>query len=87
MFHRCKPGIRVNLDITRAEFAAVACGALGLKASGAANKFSDVHESDWFCGAVRAACEYVIVSGYGDGTFKPGQAITREEAMAIITHA
>lgn len=74
-------------DITRAEFAAIVGRALGLKAGGTADKFSDVKGNDWFCGAVGAACEYGIVSGYEDGTFKPDQAISREEAMAMIARA
>ncbi len=76
-----------NRDITRAEFAAIVGRALGLKASGTANKFSDVKANDWFYGAVGAASAYGIVGGYEDGTFKPDQAITREEAMAVIARA
>ncbi len=74
-------------DITRAEFVSIVGRALGLRDSGAANRFSDVKESDWFCGAVSTAYEYGIISGYGDGTFKPEKAITREEAMEMIARA
>ncbi|MFA7468393.1 MAG: S-layer homology domain-containing protein [Desulfotomaculaceae bacterium] len=76
-----------NRDITRAEFAAIVGRALGLKASGTASKFSDVKANDWFYGAVGAASAYGIVGGYEDGTFKPDQAISREEAMAMIARA
>lgn len=74
-------------DITRAEFAAIAGRALGLKAGSTTNQFSDVQESDWFCGVVGAAYAFGIVSGYEDGAFRPDQAISREEAMAMIARA
>lgn len=73
--------------ITRAEFAAIIIGALGITESGKTNKFSDVKESEWFYGTVSTVYEYGIISGYEDGSFKPDKVITREEAMAIIARA
>ncbi|MCZ8515513.1 S-layer homology domain-containing protein [Paenibacillus filicis] len=73
--------------ITRAEFAAIIVRALGLAEDGNATAFKDVKFGDWYAGAVAKAQEYGIIDGYEDGTFRPGQTITREEAMAIITRA
>lgn len=70
-------------EITRAELVVIVVKALGLVESGAANKSSE----DWFYGSLRAAYEYDIINGYGDGTFMPNKAITREEAMEIIARA
>ncbi|MEN6328203.1 MAG: S-layer homology domain-containing protein [Syntrophomonas sp.] len=39
---------------------------------------------DWYCKAIQAVCQYGLVKGYQDGTFRPGQAITREEAFVIV---
>ena len=73
-------------DITRAEFAAVIVRALGLKAQ-ADPAFTDVMPGSWYYGAVAAAYKYGIVSGYGDGTFRPENKITRQEAMAMTACA
>lgn len=74
-------------DITRAEFAATVVTALGLRDSKTNITFSDVKDHSWYYEKVKLAFEYGIVSGYNDGTFKPGKKITREEAMAMIAKA
>lgn len=82
---------RYNPDaaITRAEFAAITVRALGLDDNGAGENaaFTDVLSSDWYAGAVAKAREYGIVNGYEDGTFRPMQTISREEAMAMIVRS
>ena len=74
-------------EITRAEFAAIIVRALGLAPEQGANVFPDVKESDWHNGAVRAAHAYGLLSGYADGTFRPNEKITREQAMVILAKA
>ncbi|WP_372631046.1 fibronectin type III domain-containing protein [Cohnella sp.] len=74
-------------DITRAEFAAIVVRALGLKPETGAAPFSDVKESDWYNGAVKTAHAYGLIDGMGDGTFRPNDKITREQAMTIIAEA
>lgn len=76
-----------NLDITRAEFAAIVVKALGIKNGEAAKAFSDVTKGDWYSDAVEAAVSYKLISGYNDGSFRPQQKISREEAMTIIEKA
>ena len=46
--------------------------------------FSDVKESDWYAKAVSWAESLGIVNGYEDGTFRPGDPITREQLAAIL---
>ncbi|GGG52902.1 hypothetical protein GCM10010918_01950 [Paenibacillus radicis (ex Gao et al. 2016)] len=75
-------------DITRAEFAAILVRGLGLKAdSSAESPFSDVRPDAWYSGAVQTAHTYQLINGFEDGTFRPEDNITREQAMAIIANA
>jgi len=47
-------------------------------------QFSDVPSSKYFAEAVNDLAERNIIGGYPDGTFKPGNTITRGQAAAII---
>lgn len=46
--------------------------------------FTDVAEGMWYTDAIAWAAENKIVEGYGDGIFAPGDAITREQIVAIL---
>lgn len=46
--------------------------------------FSDVPSGGYYETAAAWAAANGIVSGYGDGRFAPGQAVTREELAAIL---
>ena len=71
-------------SITRAEFAAIMVGALGLEPGAGANGFKDVAPADWFCGYVETAASRGIIKGYDSGTFGPNDTITREQAMTML---
>lgn len=73
-----------DASITRSEFAAVIVRALGLQTGEENDRFSDVNPSDWYADVVIAASNLGLIDGYEDGTFRPTQKITREEAMMII---
>lgn len=45
--------------------------------------FSDVRQTDWFASYVEAAKEAGIVSGYPDGSFRPGRQVTYGEFLAM----
>ena len=47
-------------------------------------QFNDVPAEEWYTEAVRWAAAEGIVNGYGDDTFGPMNAVTREQAMAIL---
>ena len=80
---------RFNPDnsITRAEFAAIMVRALGLSDHGTTSPFTDVKAKDWYVGAVAKAYEYGLIAGYADGTFRPNDTITRQEAIVILQRA
>ena len=46
--------------------------------------FKDVKEGDWYKAALTWAIENQIVMGYTDGTFRPNEAISREQLAAIL---
>lgn len=74
-------------NITRAEFAAIIVRGLGLARDNQPSSFTDVAMSDWYNSAVITAAEFGLIQGFGDGTFRPNEQITREQAMVIIAKA
>ena len=48
------------------------------------HSFTDVENGMWYTDAIAWAAENKIVEGYGDGIFAPGDAITREQIVAIL---
>jgi len=49
------------------------------------SKFKDVDPATWYANAVGYMEQYGIITGYSDGTFKPGASITRAEFAAIAS--
>lgn len=76
-----------NRDITRAEFAAILVRGLGLAFEQGEAAFSDVKQTDWYSKAVSTAQAYELIGGYEDGTFRPNDKITREQAMVMLAKA
>ena len=74
-------------DITRAEFAAIIVRGLGLSLSQKNSLFTDVGTTAWYRSAVQTAYEYGLINGFEDGTFRPNEKITREQAMLIMSKA
>lgn len=52
--------------------------------SASGSKFTDVPADRYYAGAVAWAASKEIVTGYGDGTFQPNAAITRQQLAAIL---
>ncbi|MCC3374257.1 Ig-like domain-containing protein [Cohnella sp. REN36] len=80
---------RPDRSITRAEFTAMLVRALGLKRiDGDVPALSDWGElRDWSREGIGAAWQAGIVSGYGDGSFRPDAEITRVEMTVMIVRA
>ena len=75
-----------NNDITRGEAIVMTLDIAGIIAYGTSdtiNRYYDVSTSDWFAPAVAVATDYGIIEGYGDGSFRPHDQITRAEAAVI----
>ncbi len=79
-----KPDARM----TRAEYAAVMFRLLGLAAPTSPSlSFTDTVANAWYGSYVQALTEAGIVNGFEDGSFRPRQQMTREEAFVILYRA
>ncbi len=77
--------------ITRAEVVAIINRVQGLsdaaKAASGVSIYSDVKATDWFAGDVNLATQMGIISGDGDGTFRPNDQVKYEEAVKMVVAA
>lgn len=71
-----------NAPITRAEFAAI-CARFDPYSGGTGAAFEDVY-GHWAAEEIAVAAANGWLMGYDDGTFHPGQNITRAEAILVI---
>jgi hypothetical protein len=72
--------------VTRAQFTTLLVRALGLD-DAEARAFTDIPSGEWYSGTVAAAYEAKLVSGYEDGSFRPGKPITRQELAVLLSNA
>ncbi|MCC8169530.1 MAG: S-layer homology domain-containing protein [Oscillospiraceae bacterium] len=80
--------LRLDDDVSRAEFAKISVAsstskntvASGLKVS----PFKDVTYEHWSAPYIKAAVSAGIVAGYVDGTFKPDNNVSYEEAITMM---
>lgn len=81
--------VRPENSITRAEVAAIFYRLLTDDAraylESTDSGFSDVKPGDWYNTAVATMVQAGVITGYGDGTFRPNAPITRGEFAAIAT--
>jgi hypothetical protein len=70
-------------SLTRGQLAAIVARTAGLEPTGAGDRFSDV-EGTTHARAIHALADAGIVSGYADGTFRPGLSVQRGQVAAII---
>lgn len=69
--------------LTRAEFATAVLRLIGYNENYEnvyENLFTDVNKDDWFCGSVARIYALGIMSGDGNGCFRPNDAVTMPEA-------
>ena len=76
-------------QITRAEFAKIACIVAGFGdvsdlMSNTPSSFTDVAVGMWYTGYVNVAASQGYVHGYPDGTFKPNAPITMAEVVTVL---
>lgn len=74
--------------ITRAEFTAVLIKLLyGEQTAAGTSVIKDVSTSNWAYPYIIKAKEQGIIGGFQDGTFRPGDPLTREQAAVIVQKA
>lgn len=79
----------LDKNITRAEFATLIVNALELEkevknAIFATPKFSDVKPGEWYTPNLVVASNLGIINGYPDGTFKPNNEVSYQEALTML---
>lgn len=74
-------------DVTRGEFATMVWRLFDMEEPTSTNRFSDVDSKKYYAKAINKLAEINIIHGYGNGTFKPNQSVTREEAAKILALA
>ena len=79
---------RPNDDVTRAQMAKIICHMLDYTYLNTEKIiFSDVDPKHWAGGYINTAYGLGIIQGHGDGTFKPEDPVTYEEAVKMIVAA
>ena len=80
--------LRLENNITRAEFCALIMNMLGLNVTEELeNRFSDIKEGAWYYNAINKVAELGYINGYKeDGTFRPANNITYAESCAIMVN-
>lgn len=73
-----------NDTMTRAMAVTVLWRMAGEPAAGAGSAFSDVAAGSWYEKAVAWAAETQVAGGYPGGTFRPDQAVTRQELVTFF---
>ncbi len=77
--------------LTRAELSALAVRFLGFdevaEAMPYSGVFSDVKASDWYAPVIDFVYKLGVINGYPDGTFRPMQNVSLDEAVRIVISA
>ena len=77
----------VGKEMTRAEFVVVLCRTLGWKPTSPARAvYEDISEKEWYAGAIETAYHRGAITSQ-DGSFRPGDPVTRSEAAAMLVRA
>lgn len=77
---------RPATPITRAQYAALITKTFQLPASNNLNRFKDVRTDFWAASAIASAADAGFLSGFPDGTFRPGQNLTKVQAIVSIVN-
>ena len=72
-----------NSNLTRAQVVQILYNLEGKPEASKASTFTDLVE-EWYKPAIAWAESTGVVQGYGDGTFRPGNAVTREEFARMM---
>ena len=73
-------------EMTRAMVVTILWRMDGQPATAFNNKFKDVSSKQWYATSISWAVNNGVVNGYGDGTFKPDAAVTREQVAVMLAN-
>ncbi len=71
-------------DLTRAQLCSLLAQALNCTVPTGESAFSDVPMDSWYGPAVNALAKMGLVSGVGDGTFRPDDPVDHEQFISIL---
>lgn len=74
-------------EVTRGEAAAMLGRSLGLNGQKRATSFKDVASGNMASGYIVELVNKKVISGYGDGTFRPNAKLDRGEMAILINRA
>ncbi len=72
--------------ITRAQYAAVIAKTFELPLKNKYSKFTDIKPDFWAAAAIERAASMGFISGFPDSTFRPGQNLTKIQAIVSIVN-
>lgn len=75
---------RPDGTITRAEFCALLCQAMGLRLPAQAYHFTDVAEDAWYNVYIQGAVGAGYMNGVGEGRFDPQGLVTHEQMITVL---
>ncbi|MBA2175021.1 S-layer homology domain-containing protein [Halobacillus locisalis] len=70
--------------LTRDQMAKIVVNAFNLESQSTDVEFSDVDEEGWAYPYIQVLAENEVTVGYGDGTFRPKEEVTREQLAAFL---
>ncbi len=82
-----RPYFRPGADVTRGQLAKIIANATELGGTFFGQPFSDVPPGSPFYEGISALAHWGVISGYGDGTFRPGNPATRGQTAKIVGRA
>ncbi|EMR07937.1 Endo-1,4-beta-xylanase A precursor [Bhargavaea cecembensis DSE10] len=80
-------GYHPNKIITRGQFAVLLARVLELEPSSGGITFTDVDNRSGYLAEILAAAHAGIITGYGDGTFRPSEQINRQHMAVMMKRA
>lgn len=75
-----------DVQVTRAEFAKMVLKGLEAEIVKYNGEFADVNANDWYADYLATMKKLGLIEGYGDGTFKPNEKISRAEMASILSN-
>ena len=72
--------------INRAQYASIVAKAYDLPLKQPANNFSDVPQNFWALDSITKSNRMGFIAGFPDGTFRPGQNLTRVQALVSLVN-